>query len=259
MTCCWVVFSDSFCLLHTSLACLPTPARCGFSSHIQTRTHLGIPEILQSVYCLLYEPKLPCCFLILRNVNLLCFSGAILVMYKQFWFYLGSEFKVSMTWFELCLVHISNTDILIYLNKTFSFSPTVSVTKSSPPPPLLRKKNLSALIHIFMDSFLLLKAGTNRWWAQSNVEECAWRTTGFGLKKWRPFLWHLLGGRGQAEGRVSPCPLSVKLHLGMLCILRFSIRACLQEMFHCVLKNKKAWSPLQEESFGCWGLALPVC
>lgn len=46
MACCWVVFSDSFRLIHTSLACLPTPARRSPFFHIQTRTHLGIPETL---------------------------------------------------------------------------------------------------------------------------------------------------------------------------------------------------------------------
>lgn len=53
------------------------------------------------MYCLLYEPNLSCCFLILRNVSLLYINGAILVMYKQFWFCLGSGFKVSMISFEL--------------------------------------------------------------------------------------------------------------------------------------------------------------
>lgn len=57
----WVVFSDSCCLLHTSLACLPA-SRYGPFSHIQARIHWGIPETWKSVYCLLYEPNLPCCF-----------------------------------------------------------------------------------------------------------------------------------------------------------------------------------------------------
>lgn len=61
-------------------------------------------------------------------------------MYSNFGSVLGSEFKVSMTLFELCLFRISNTAILIYLNKIFPFSSTVSMTKGS-LSPLITKGN----------------------------------------------------------------------------------------------------------------------
>lgn len=49
---CWVVFSDRFCLLHTSLACLPTPAQCGpFSNSSQSTFGIYSWGFIERVVC----------------------------------------------------------------------------------------------------------------------------------------------------------------------------------------------------------------
>ena len=53
--------------------------------------HIWVSWDITEPTLFLYEPNLPCCFPILRNVNLLCSNEAILVMQKQFWCCLGIE------------------------------------------------------------------------------------------------------------------------------------------------------------------------